>query len=205
MSCRRRLPAATNRHQPRLAVQHELPAAAKEFGGAVIHARCARTWSGAWERDTESAFEPQAGNVPSVKDAPNDELIASAAAVLNPRFVGDRLFGDVGSTLGTVAGRSYSGMCIDTGSGTGFCAEHAAIAVMITAGESQIAKIVAVWRDADGRLYVVPPCGRCREFIRQVDPANIDTEVVTSRDVTVSMRELLPLSEWPAPLDRPTE
>jgi integrase len=50
----------------------------------------------------------------------------------------------------TAAGHRYSGVCIDTGSGTGFCAEHAAIAAMVRAGEYQIAKTVAVWRDADG-------------------------------------------------------
>ena len=144
-------------------------------------------------------------NVPSVTDATNDELIASAAAVLNPRSVGDRLFGDVASTLVTTTGHRYSGVCIDTSSGTGFCAEHAAIAAMITAGEYQIAKIVAVWRDVEGTRYVLPPCGRCREFIRQIDPADIDTEVVTSRVATLSLRELLPLSELPAPLDPPSE
>ena len=137
--------------------------------------------------------------------ASNDELIASAAAVLNPRSVGNRLFGDVGSTLVTAAGNRYSGVCIDTGSGTGFCAEHAAIAAMVTAGEYQIAKIVAVWRDADSTLYVVPPCGRCREFIRQIDPANLDTEVVTGRDVSLTLRELLPLSAWPGPVDPPAK
>src|SRR5215472_16923830 len=141
-----------------------------------------------------------AGNLRTVDHAPNDELIASAAAVLNPRSVGGRLFGDVGSTLATTAGHRYSGVCIDTGSGTGFCAEHAAIAAMVTAGEYQIAKIVAVWRDADGTIYVVPPCGRCREFIRQIDPANLDTEVVTGRDVTLTLRALLPLHEWPGPV-----
>jgi cytidine deaminase len=141
---------------------------------------------------------------PLVSDASNGELIASAAAVLNPHEVGDRLFGDVGCTLVTVAGHHYSGVCIDTG-GTGFCAEYAAVAAMVTAGEYQIAKIVAVWRDADGTLYVLPPCGRCREFIRQVDPANIGTEVVTGRNSTLSLRELLPLSEWPVPLDPPVE
>jgi len=145
-----------------------------------------------------------AGNLRTVDHAPNDELIASAAAVLNPRSVGGRLFGDVGSTLATTAGHRYSGVCIDTGSGTGFCAEHAAIAAMVTAGEYQIAKIVAVWRDADGALFVLPPCGRCREFIRQIDPANIDTQVVTGRDTAVSLQDLLPLSEWPTPLDRPS-
>ena len=116
-------------------------------------------------------------------------------------MAGGRLFGNVGCTLVTVAGHRYSGVCIDTGSGTGFCAEHAAIAAMVTAGEYRIAKIVAVWRDAGGVLYVLPPCGRCREFIRQVDPGNLDTEVITSRSAVASLRELLPLSRWPDPLD----
>jgi cytidine deaminase len=133
--------------------------------------------------------------------ASNEEPIDSAQGVLNPQVVGDRLFGDVGSTLVTDRGNRYSGVCIDTGSGTGFCAEHSAIAAMVTAGEYRIAKIVAVWRDEAGALYVVPPCGRCREFIRQVDPANLDTEVVLGRRRSAKLRDLLPLTEWPAPLD----
>ncbi|HEY6595636.1 MAG TPA: cytidine deaminase [Asanoa sp.] len=131
----------------------------------------------------------------------NDELVASAARVLNPRQVGDRLFGNVGATLVTDAGSVFSGVCIDTGSGTGFCAEHAAIAAMVTAGEYRIARIVAVWRDEDGALYVLPPCGRCREFIRQVDPGNIDTEVVLGRGTSSPLRDLLPRWEWPEPLE----
>ena len=130
----------------------------------------------------------------------NDELIAAAAARLNPHRVGDRLFGDVAAALVTDRGVRYEGVCIDTGSGTGFCAEHAAIAAMVTAGEYRIAKIVGVWRDERGALYVLPPCGRCREFARQVDPGNIDSEVVLGRDRTATLRELLPAHEWPPPL-----
>ena len=130
----------------------------------------------------------------------NDALIASAEAVLNPHTVDGRLFGDVGSTLVTEAGNLYSGVCIDTSSGTGFCAEHAAIAAMVTAREYKIAKIVAVWRDDEGVLHVVPPCGRCREFIRQIDPVNLDAEVVLSRTSSARLRDLLPHSEWPSPL-----
>jgi cytidine deaminase len=70
----------------------------------------------------------------------------------------------------------------------------------VTAGEYQIAKIVAVWRDGDGLLYVLPPCGRCREFIRQVDPANLDTEVILGSNRSALLRELLPASDWPEPL-----
>ena len=131
----------------------------------------------------------------------NEELIDSAEAVLNPHVVDSRLFGDVGSTLVTDAGNWYSGVCIDTGSGTGFCAEHSAIAAMVTAGEFRIAKIVAVWRDDDAVLHVLAPCGRCREFVRQIDPANLDTEVVLGRQRSAKLRELLPFNEWPDPLD----
>jgi len=133
--------------------------------------------------------------------ASNEELIDSAQAVLNPHVVGDRLFGDVASTLVTDRDNRFSGVCIDTASGTGFCAEHSAIAAMVTAGEYRVAKIVAVWRDEAGALYVLSPCGRCRELIRQVDPANLDTEVVLGRRRSAKLRDLLPVTELPAPLD----
>lgn len=134
-----------------------------------------------------------------------DELIATAAAHLHPHRAGDRLFGDVAATLITAAGNRYSGVCIDTPSGTGFCAEHAAVAAMVTAREYEIAAIVAVWRDGDGPLHVLPPCGRCREFIRHIDPVNLDTDVILSRDRAVPLRELLPAHDWPQPLDGPPE
>lgn len=131
----------------------------------------------------------------------NDHLIEAAAGVLNPRRIAGRLFGDVGCSLVTGSGNHYSGVCIDTGSGTGFCAEHAAIAAMVTAGEYRIDKIVAVWRGDVGRLHVLPPCGRCREFIRQVDPENLSTQVILGREETANLAELLPRHDWPDPLD----
>jgi cytidine deaminase len=135
-----------------------------------------------------------------------DELIAHAASLLKPRVTVDgRLMGDVAATVLTDAGNTYAGVCIDTGSGTGFCAEHAAIAAMVTAGEYRIATIVAVWRDErTGQLFVVPPCGRCREFIRQIDEANLATEVILDRSTTRKLHELLPYHAWPAPLDSET-
>ncbi len=142
-----------------------------------------------------------------MKAISNDELIAAADAVRNPRMVNGyrpngrgRRMGHVASALVTTAGNRYSGVCIDTPSGTGFCAEHAAIAAMVTAGEYTIAKIVAVYRSDEGALHVLPPCGRCREFVRQIDPANLGTEVVLSRTHSVPLRDLLPRSDWPAPL-----
>lgn len=128
---------------------------------------------------------------------PNGELIKEASTVLRPHHVGDRLFGDVAATLITEAGHRFSGVCIDTPCGTGFCAEHAAIAAMVTAGEYRIATIVAVSRDEQGDLRVLPPCGRCREFIRQIDPGNLDTVVVLGSGRSATLRDLIPENEWP--------
>jgi cytidine deaminase len=131
-----------------------------------------------------------------------DELIKAAEAVTRHRkLAGENTAGGVGAALVTVDGTVYRGVCIDTGSSMGFCAEHAAIGAMITAGESQIRAVVAVWRDErDGRLYVLPPCGRCREFMKQVDAANLDADVILAPDKVVKLRELLPYHDWPEPV-----
>ena len=143
---------------------------------------------------------PPGDSLAGMATATHRDLIDTAASRLNPRIVGDRLFGDVAASLVTDHGNRYDGVCIDTGSGTGFCAEHAAVAAMVTAGEYRIDRIVAVWRSEEGRLHVLPPCGRCREFIRQVDPGNLATEVVLGEDRAVPLAELLPSHEWPEPL-----
>jgi cytidine deaminase len=132
----------------------------------------------------------------------NRELILRAAAAIHPhRGPYDRQFGGVACCLVSASGNAYLGVDIDTGSGTGFCAEHSAIAAMVTAGEYQIAKVVAVWRDEERRLYVLPPCGRCRELIRQIDAANLETEVILGDDRSKRLRELLPEHTWPTPLE----
>jgi cytidine deaminase len=129
----------------------------------------------------------------------HDDLIEIARARINPHRVGDRLFGDVGAALETTTGAIHTGVCIDTGSGTGFCAEHAAIASMVTSGEYAIARIVAVWQGDQERVTVLAPCGRCREFIRQIDDSNTGTMVVLGHGRTAPLRDLLPEWEWPEP------
>ncbi len=132
----------------------------------------------------------------------NQDLINAAVERLNPYSNGDRLFGDVAAMVVTGNGSQFFGVCIDTASGTGFCAEAAAIGAMVTAGEYAIAQIVAVWRDqADARVYVLPPCGRCREFIRQIDDSNLDAQVILGPDDSSLLRDLLPRHEWPRAVD----
>ncbi len=116
------------------------------------------------------------------------DLITAARAVLNPRRLSATVeVGGVGAALRAASGAIYTGVCIDADSGIGFCAEHAAAAAMITAGESRITDMVAV--DWDGS--VLQPCGRCRELVVQLDDGNAGTRVILPQGVK-PMRDLLP-------------
>ena len=121
-----------------------------------------------------------------------EELYHRAKSVLNPRRLSPEAeAGGVGAALLTESGNVYTGVCIDTSSSMGFCAEHAAAAAMVTAGESRVVKMIAVnW---DGKI--LPPCGRCREFINQLHPDNSNAEVVVREGTVVTLRELLPY-DW---------
>jgi cytidine deaminase len=120
----------------------------------------------------------------------NRQMIENAKAILHPRKLSnDNSAGDVACALLSSAGNLYFGVCIDVGSGIGFCAEHSAIAAMITAGENSISKIVAVWGDG----VVLPPCGRCREFMYQIDITNLSTtDVILGENHVVKLKDLLP-------------
>jgi len=127
-----------------------------------------------------------------------DELYQRAKAVTNPRRLSeDADAGGVGAALLTKAGNVYTGVCIDTACSMGFCAEHAAAAAMVTAGENRVVKMVAVAWDGN----VLPPCGRCREFIGQLHPDNFHAEVMVRPDTVVTLRELMPYS-WRAAEER---
>jgi len=124
----------------------------------------------------------------------NKELIEKAKSVLKPRKIKHgSTVGDVGCALITDKGNVYLGVSIDTCCGMGFCAEHSAIAAMVTHGEHVIKKIVAVVEDGTP----IPPCGRCREFMHQIHEENIDAEVVVGKNKSVKLRDLLPLP-WDA-------
>lgn len=97
--------------------------------------------------------------------------------------------GGVAAALETEDGQIITDVCIDAQSSIGFCAEHAAIAELAKTKSMRIKKIVAVnW---DGTI--LPPCGRCRELIYQVDYGNLDTRVVIASDKDIPLSELLPM------------
>ena len=101
----------------------------------------------------------------------------------------------VAAAIRTPTGKIYTGVCIHLSCGLGFCAEHAAAAEMIKGGETQIETIVAVADDC-----MMTPCGRCREFLLQVDPRNADATVILNGGRLVKLRDLMPEHWLVAPI-----
>ena len=124
----------------------------------------------------------------------NAELCTAAEAALNPQHLGDVLVADVACALVTPDGRLFTGACI--GGHLGLCAEQSAVSAMVSVAPPTISKLVAVWRDADGGLHALPPCGRCREFLRVLSQDNLRTEIVLGPDRSVTLEELLPSYGW---------
>ena len=96
-------------------------------------------------------------------------------------------YAHVGCALLTDKGNVYTGICIVAHCGIGFCAEHAAIIEMLKNDESRILKIVAT--DKNG---ATSPCGRCRELMKQINEANMKTEIMISDNEIYTLDELLP-------------
>ena len=81
------------------------------------------------------------------------ELCKRAFAVVNPRELSELAeAGSVGAALETDTGNVYVGVCMDIACSVGFCAEHAAAAAMVTAGEYDLG--IAFDGDADRCLMV---------------------------------------------------
>ena len=121
-----------------------------------------------------------------------EELYQQAKSVLNPRTLSrDADAGGVGAALLSESGKVYLGVCIDTACSIGFCAEHAAAAQMVTAGENRVLMMIAVGSQGN----IMPPCGRCREFISQLHDDNLNAQVMVAEGVAVTLRELLPF-DW---------
>ena len=96
-----------------------------------------------------------------------DRLYAAAAAVRKERRISDYVTcGEVSAAILSASGRIYTGVCIDTCSTLGICAERNAIFNMITNGEQVIEKVIAILPDGSSGA----PCGACRELMVQLMP-----------------------------------
>ncbi len=123
-----------------------------------------------------------------------DRMYLAAKAVQNGRKISDYVeAGGVAAAIMSVSGRIYTGVCVDTCCTLGVCAERNAIFNMITCGEQEIRKVIAIM--SDGRCGA--PCGACRELMVQLMPdkyKSIEIMLDHENERVVTLGELTP--EW---------
>lgn len=122
------------------------------------------------------------------------EMYDAAKSVQNSRKVSDYVeAGGVAAAVLSLSGRIYTGVCVDTCSTLGICAERNAIFHMLTNGEQGISKVLAIMPDGKAGA----PCGACRELMVQLMPGGYrDIEIMLDyeRERVITLGELTP--EW---------
>ena len=123
-----------------------------------------------------------------------NELYEAAKWVQNERKISDYIdAGGVAAAILSSSGKIYTGVCIDTCSTLGICAERNAIFNMITNGEHIIEKVIAIMPDGKTRT----PCGACRELMVQLMPddyQNIENMMDYETGKVVTLGTLTP--DW---------
>ncbi len=122
-------------------------------------------------------------------EKPDIELVEKAKDLIAKRK-SER--SSVASVLRTRSGRIFEGVNIEIecSAPCSICAEYAAIGTMVTEGEQEIMTIVA-YSYKDGG-YVLPPCGKCRQFICEFGNPYVIVQV-GRRLKKVKFSELYPL------------
>ena len=118
----------------------------------------------------------------------------AAKAVQKNRKISDYVeAGGVATAILSESGRIYTGVCVDTASTLGICAERNAIFNMLTNGEHRISKVLALM--PDGKTGA--PCGACRELMVQLNPGKYrDIQIMLDYEngTIVTLGELTP--QW---------
>ncbi len=146
--------------------------------------------------DVPLMHEKRTGHVSSMtKDQWQwDRLYAAASAVRNERRISEYITcGEVSAAILSSSGKIYTGVCIDTCSTLGICAERNAIFNMITNGEQAIEKVIAILPDGSSGA----PCGACRELMVQLMPGKyqgIQIMMDYKQEKIMTLGELTP--EW---------
>lgn len=95
-----------------------------------------------------------------------EDMREAASAVFKARKLSDYVScGEVAAAVCSKSGRIYTGVCVDTCSTLGICAERNAIFNMITCGEQEIDKVLCIMPDGS---VGGAPCGACRELMVQL-------------------------------------
>lgn len=96
-----------------------------------------------------------------------EEMYIAAKTVQNERKISKYVeAGTVAAAILSTKNKIYTGVCIDTCSTLGICAERNAIFNMITNGEQKIKRVLTIM--PNGKTGT--PCGACRELMVQLMP-----------------------------------
>lgn len=96
-----------------------------------------------------------------------EEMYIAAKTVQNERKISKYVeAGTVATAILSTKNKIYTGVCIDTCSTLGICAERNAIFNMITNGEDKIKRVLTIM--PNGKTGT--PCGACRELMVQLMP-----------------------------------
>ncbi len=120
------------------------------------------------------------------------KMYKAATSVQNDRQISKYVqAGGVAAAVLSSSGKIYTGVCVDTCSTLGICAERNAIFNMLTNGEDKIAKVLAVMEN--GKTGT--PCGACRELMVQLMPddyKNVEIMLDYDAEKIVALGELTP-------------
>lgn len=120
------------------------------------------------------------------------KMYKAAIAAQNGRQISKYVqAGGVSAAILSQSGKIYTGVCVDTCSTLGICAERNAIFNMLTNGDDRIAKVLAVMDN--GKTGA--PCGACRELMVQLMPDDYkNVEIMLDYDLekVVTLGELTP-------------
>ena len=121
-----------------------------------------------------------------------EELYNAAKKVQGGRDISERIYaGSVAAAIETAAGNIYTGVSVDTSCTLGICAERNAMFNMITNGEHEIRRVLAILPDGKAGA----PCGACREFMMQLMQGRAgDVRIMLDYEnsVVVTLEDLTP-------------
>lgn len=153
-----------------------------------------------WYSILKSEYDKQESAKQQVPDCAQDrsldpvweKMYQKASAVQHGRKISDYIeVGGVAAAILSTSGRIYTGVCVDTSSTLGICAERNAIFHMLTEGEQEIQKVLAVMPDG----HIVPPCGACRELMVQLMPHTYKQVEIMLEDTAKNVRRIVTLGD----------
>jgi cytidine deaminase len=117
-------------------------------------------------------------------------LLETARAVREKAYVPYSRF-KVGAAIRAESGAVYAGCNVENVAyPQGTCAEAGAIAAMVAGGDTRIAEVTVIADSPEP----VPPCGGCRQKLREFAGGDVRVTMATTdgKTLTMTMDELLP-------------